>query len=121
VGGWVFAIEITNYFFALEELPEDWNEVCDMAQLRSLDRSFIFPGTLKTLNHYSLVNIIMDVCMLVSAAFTLFMKLYSRMNFYSVIASLASLPPPPPHTHTPSPQKNKKKSYKQGTINNNSH
>ncbi|XP_078173746.1 uncharacterized protein LOC144567474 [Carex rostrata] len=27
-----------------KELPKNWNEVCDMAQLQLLDRSFIFPG-----------------------------------------------------------------------------
>lgn len=33
-----------------EELPDDWNEESDMLSFKSLDRSFVFPGSYSSLN-----------------------------------------------------------------------
>lgn len=34
------------YFFTPEEVPENWTEASDILSLRSVDRSFVFPGIL---------------------------------------------------------------------------
>lgn len=31
-------------YIPAEELPDNWHEAADIQQLRSLDRSFVFPG-----------------------------------------------------------------------------
>lgn len=37
------AIPNANYALA-EKLPDNWNDAADINSLRSLDRSFVFPG-----------------------------------------------------------------------------
>lgn len=32
-------------FIVLEELPDNWNDAPDIQSLRSMDRSFVFPGS----------------------------------------------------------------------------
>jgi hypothetical protein len=53
---------ISNALFALvEELPDNWNDALDIHSLRSMDRSFVFPGIfffLDSLYFFSLLTCI---------------------------------------------------------------
>lgn len=43
----IFCFGISNAWFVfVEELPDSWSDAPDIHSLRSMDRSFVFPGIL---------------------------------------------------------------------------
>lgn len=47
---------ILNFIF-IEDLPENWNHVTDIQSLRSLDRSFLFPGKIISFVKYTNLSV----------------------------------------------------------------